>query len=561
MYRSNGIHGPLFESIDEMAAFIQQNYPNRSWQEKLLLTEEGIKESYSSSICVQESSVKSDVIEELIPVNPSGRKKKEIDSYKVGQLILHLDDLGIIKVGKVLETQPEAPFMLVQGFESDGGNKYRCTEYENFVSTNDADAVLPIPKSYISSSRNQITFIPSFCPFMFFKKHKPKSAIFPIIKPQEFMAEINSNTNSSSSISKGSKVRVIQNIEVDKDIHHEHVGKHGIVTEVFDGWVTVDFPDGNDIYIRQNSITLMENSLSVSSNVDTTLVESSRRKSIHSHLQGLEMQSKCAIEISGRPKGNAKGFIEMHQQGRRAAFLADPKNFKPFTGHIGVYTTETISKVNRYRAIVSDNKNRLYHVPGLFDSDIEAAMAHDEFILRNSMGHTCKLNFIHDSSSRFLFSEDNDIINKRQQKLATIVKQSKLFTYFANLKSNSTSETADFTADCNFSINDTTGTATSSSSSASLSLELSEVDLHAISEEAFCAVSKNLGSASSKESNNILSNLSFAREFIRDPFESVLPLDKTNEKKQQLLLPHGPEENHKPSLKILRKPKRTCRFS
>lgn len=99
-------------------------------------------------------------------------------------------------------------------------------------------------------------------------------------------------------------------------------------------------------------------------------------------------------------------------------------------GFIGVYEFSSKSG-RRFRSVYGKNqKSKKHIVPGFFDSCIEAALAHDEYIIRNKddLNHNFECNFIEiDAFSRnaLKFSDDNDKLRQRQQQaqlLATFKK-------------------------------------------------------------------------------------------------------------------------------------------
>jgi len=115
-----------------------------------------------------------------------------------------------------------------------------------------------------------------------------------------------------------------------------------------------------------------------------------------------------------------QNFLARKPHGRRGLFALGEVNADRHPYYHGVYVHNQGKK--RHIAIVSDGL-RQYPVPGLYDSAIEAAVAHDEYIIRNKSAvsslNSCDMIFDHDTSLRdlgYLFSEDEKISMKRNLK-------------------------------------------------------------------------------------------------------------------------------------------------
>lgn len=380
---------------------------------------------------------------------PKTKKNKTV--YETNDYVVFRDDRNIPKFGQVYEMQDGAPFMLVKVFDYVASQKltFKISDTLEAVSTNCEESVFIIPKSDIRQHRDRNYISIAYCPY----DHLEKSVKCEKKVNSSSLIDVDSSPSEIQiSYTLESRVRVIQGPDIDETTI-SLVGKIGIVKDVEDGWLNVLFLDDTDYWLPITLLSIVSDpriasrsvpftpSAPSSSSYSEDLVKSRKAKEQQNRKVHIKRDDNCAQRKGNLPTRLKFTFsfisFEYHVgiksteqpqrnnsikgQGHRKSWSTGvdfQNNDRKAEFYHGVYKSMDSGK-NKYCAIVHGARR----VPGYYGSAVEAAVAYDEYLLRNRDSikslKSCMLNFKLEGNTKeigYLFSEDKDIAEKRNKK-------------------------------------------------------------------------------------------------------------------------------------------------
>jgi hypothetical protein len=202
--------------------------------------------------------------------NTQEKKRKKIN-FKEKDLVVFWDESGHSSFGSVCAVEDGAPFMLVQIFNKmSQENAYRLSETVKRAPVTDGAHAVLYPRSDMKYNRMLNIYIASYCPFEYLQQNSKKSNL------TEHALD---TAPFDSSYSLKSRVQIIQSSDLDESNFYL-VGEIGVIEEIGDGWLCVQFPNASEFWFPESCISeVLEGRASSSSSTISPLEKSAATKS------------------------------------------------------------------------------------------------------------------------------------------------------------------------------------------------------------------------------------------------------------------------------------------